>query len=93
MARRRKVGKGELRRFVIAPPTIGRSIGMTLSHVLRPHGQTRWIRQDIRTPALIGGVRRAAMQRPREGSKLALDGLGPANELVVELIISNTEGH
>ena len=42
---------------------------------------------------LSGAARRAVMQRPRQGSKLALDGLGPANELVVELIISNTEGH
>jgi len=36
---------------------------------------------------------RAAMQRPRKGSKLALDGRGPANELVVELVISITECH
>jgi len=36
---------------------------------------------------------RAAMQRPRKGSKLALDGRGPADELVVELVISINEGH
>jgi len=44
-------------------------------------------------PGLNRGRAPGRDAKARKGSKLALDSLGPANELVVDLIISNTEGH
>ena len=83
MARRRKVGKGELRRFVIAPRTIGRSIGMTLKPCIAASWPDTMDQAGHQDPGLNRGRAPGRDAKAPQGLQARLDSLGPANELVV----------